>query len=313
MSGPVELEDLEPSEQTSSQPAENPIVSDNRLAQVGAMHVRRALPTRGRRSVGAWCFADHFGPAQVGKSFRPDIGPHPHMGLQTVTWLLDGHLIHRDSLGSEQPIRPGQLNLMSAGNGVAHAEETPDSHHGTIHGVQLWVAQPSETRHGPAAFEHHPQLAEVELDGSTATVLIGEFAAAVSPARRDSDHVGVDLSLQPGSTVVPLDPRYEYALLVTEELISVQEILVGPEQLLYLGSGRGELELRSGGPSRALLLGGVPFAEQLLMWWNFVARTRDEIDAAYDDWDSDTGRFGRVDSSLPRISTLRPHWRRTST
>jgi redox-sensitive bicupin YhaK (pirin superfamily) len=309
MSGPVELEDLEASEQWSLQSAFAPIVSENRLAEVGAMQVRRALPTRGRRTVGAWCFADHFGPAQVNESFRPDIGPHPHMGLQTVTWLLDGHLIHRDSLGSEQPIRPGQLNLMTAGNGVAHAEEAPDGHQGVIHGVQLWVAQPSDTRHGPAAFEHHPQLGEVELDGCTATVLIGEFATAVSPARRDSDHVGVDLSLRPGSTAIPLDPRYEYALIVTGPMISIQDIAVGAEQLVYLGSGRDELVLRSAGANRALLLGGVPFAEQLLMWWNFVGRTRDEIDAAYDDWDGDTGRFGRVASSLPRVSTLRPHWR----
>src|ERR687897_3072291 len=120
--------------------------------------VRRLLPQRPRRMVGAWCFVDVFGPDDVADRPGMQIGPHPHTGLQTVTWLVQGEVLHRDSLGSEQPIRPGQLNLMTAGHGVSHAEESPAGPPTHQHGIQLWVAQPEATRHGPAAFEHHAEL-----------------------------------------------------------------------------------------------------------------------------------------------------------
>src|SRR5262245_34899996 len=157
MSGPVAAEDARPDEAACGQPhAPEVEVSPSREASVGGVAVRRALPRRQRRTVGAWCFADHFGPVAVeGGGTRGggiEIGPHPHTGLHTVTWLLEGGLLHRDSLGSEQPILPGQLNLMTAGHGVAHAEETPASLTARAqHGIQLWVAQPERTRHGPPA------------------------------------------------------------------------------------------------------------------------------------------------------------------
>jgi redox-sensitive bicupin YhaK (pirin superfamily) len=305
--------DVERSDQGQATPLTGaPVVTESRLAQVGSLQVRRVLPTRGRRTVGAWCFADHFGPAEVDEHLRPDIGPHPHMGLQTVTWLLDGELMHRDSFGSEQAIRPGQLNLMTAGHGVAHAEEGVTGYRGPIHGVQLWVAQPSATRDTPPAFEHHAELPQVELSTGVGTVLIGQVAGASSPARRDAQHVGVDLNLHPGDSSIPLDPQYEYALVVTSGAVTIPGQTVSPGQLLYIGSGRDELELHTDEAGRALLLGGLPFAEQLLMWWNFVARTRQEVEVAYEDWASDSGRFGTVDSSLPRIETVRPMWRPTT-
>ena len=130
-------------------------LSDSREERVGQIRVRRALPRRGRRTVGAWCFADHMGPADVSENSGLDIGPHPHIGLQTVTWLIDGQVLHRDSLGSEQVIKAGQLNLMTAGNAVAHAEEATGHYRGALAGIQLWVALPEATRHGTAAFEHH--------------------------------------------------------------------------------------------------------------------------------------------------------------
>src|ERR1019366_5614363 len=135
MSGPVDAQDVPDSVDTQGPaPVPAPVValSDSRLAGVGSLQVRRALPNRGRRTVGSWCFADHFGPVEADEQHRPDIGPHPHMGLQTVTWLLDGELRHRDSLGSEQVIRPGQLNLMTAGQGVAHAEEATAGDRGAL-------------------------------------------------------------------------------------------------------------------------------------------------------------------------------------
>lgn len=308
MSGPVDIKDLADSGQARPASAPTTEIIGSRLAQVGSLQVRRALPTRGRRSVGPWCFADHFGPAEVNERLRPDIGPHPHMGLQTITWLLSGELIHRDSLGTEQTVRPGELNIMTAGHGVAHAEEAPAGYRGMIHGVQLWVAMPPETRDGPAEFEHHPELPQQELACGTATVLAGALHNAVSPARRDTDHVGADLALDGGRTVLTLEPRYEYALLVTSGMITAESQSLAPGRLLYLGAGRSELRLGSSEPSRALLLGGVPFPEPLHMWWNFVARSRDEIDAAYRDWASDSGRFGTVASSLPRVETGPPPW-----
>src|SRR5215472_8240103 len=145
--------------------AEAPVPEDNDLelteardARVGAMGVRRLLPLRSRRSVGAWCFIDHYGPMSVDGSTGMAVPPHPHIGLQTVTWLLAGNVLHRDSLGSEQMIRPGQLNLMTAGRGIAHAEESPAAHDPVLHGVQLWVALPDRSRHVAPGFEHHAQL-----------------------------------------------------------------------------------------------------------------------------------------------------------
>src|SRR5436190_8491140 len=169
---------------------------DSREAEVGAVRVRRALPRRTHRTVGAWCFADHMGPAAVTEEHGLDIGPHPHIGLQTVTWLLAGEALHRDSLGSEQLLRPGQLNLMTAGHGVAHSEEATGSYRGDLHGIQLWVAQPDATRDGPPAFEHRAELPRVELDGAVATILVGDLAGTPSPARRDTDHVGAQLDVR---------------------------------------------------------------------------------------------------------------------
>ena len=313
MSGPVDIKDLPSTE--GEGPAVGPVLemTESRLAQVGSLEVRRALPHRQRRTVGAWCFIDHFGPVQVDGHVRPDIGPHPHLGLQTVTWLLDGELVHHDSLGSEQVIRPGQLNLMTAGHGVAHAEETTSTFRGQMHGVQLWVAQPSGTRNGPAAFEHHAELPQLDLGGGVATVLVGSLDGASSSARRDTDHIGVDVALRPGTTTVPLTSMFEHGLVVTKGTVSVDGAVVTPGHLLYLGAGREELSLVATESSRALLLGGSPFPEPVLMWWNFVARTRDEVDVAYRDWSDDSGRFGTVRSNLARIEASPPAWWSTGT
>ena len=309
VSGPVTIEDAPVVPATTEVRPGLPLeLIPGREAVVGSLTVHRVLPRRPRRTVGAWCFADHFGPVEADEQHRPDVGPHPHMGLQTVTWLLEGELVHRDSLGSEQLIQPGQLNLMTAGHGVAHAEEMLDGYRGGVHGVQLWVAQPSTTRDGPPAFEHHAELPRLELDHAVATVLVGQLASARSVARRDTEHVGVDLDLRGGTTTVPLDPAFEYALVVTAGAVQVEGQVATPGHLIYLGAGRDELGLGATEPSRLLLLGGVPFEERLLMWWNFVARTREEVDAGYEDWAGDSGRFGQVASALPRIEVARPVW-----
>lgn len=250
-----------------------------------------------------------MGPATVDERGL-GVAPHPHIGLQTVTWLLAGEALHRDSLGSEQVIAPGELNLMTAGHGVSHSEEGTGSYQGDLHGVQLWVAQPSGTREGPPDFEHHAHLPRIDLGRAVATVLVGELDGMVSPARRDSDHAGIDLELQAGEATLPLRTDYEYALVVFAGAVTVDGSVVEPGHLAYLGLGRDELALTARAPARALLIGGVPFDEAVLMWWNYVARTRDEILTAHDDWAAGAARFGRVDSALPRIDMSPPPWRR---
>ena len=284
-------------------------VSESREAEVGRFRVRRALPRRGRRTVGAWCFADHMGPADVTEGSGLDVGPHPHTGLQTVTWLRDGEALHKDSLGSEQVIRPGELNLMTAGGAVSHAEEATGHYRGTLEGIQLWVALPEETRHGAAAFEHHATLPQGDLDGAVATVLLGEYAGLTSPARTDTPIVGVDLELRE-RTQLPLRADFEYAVVVLDGAVGIDDQPLRPGTMGYLGRGREELVLDVREPTKVVLLGGTPFEEPILMWWNFVARTQAELAAAYDSWGAQDDRFGRVRSSLSRIPAKPPHWRR---
>ena len=278
-------------------------------AKVGAIHVRRAIPQRRRRTIGAWCFADHMGPADVTEGSGLDVGPHPHTGLQTVTWLIDGQALHRDSLGSEQVISAGELNLMTAGYGVSHAEEATGHYRGTLQGIQLWIAQDDAARNAQAGFAHHGDLPRVDLGEATATVLIGELNGARSPAQSDSPLVGADLRLK-GASDVALDASFEYGVIVLEGLVELDGHDLGPGTMGYFAPGRDELHLRAREHSTVILLGGVPLEHPIFMWWNFVARTREEIDAAYDSWRANDGRFGKVDSPLARIETLAPYWRR---
>jgi quercetin 2,3-dioxygenase len=309
MSGPVDTRDAPPSVAERSHPSAPCIeITDSRDAQVGEFRVRRALPRRGRRTVGAWCFADHMGPADVTENSGLDVGPHPHIGLQTVTWLIDGQLLHRDSLGSEQVLRPGQLNLMTSGGAVSHAEEATGQYRGTLEGIQLWIALPEATRHGGADFEHRAALPQVELGGAVGTIIVGDFGDLTSPARHDTPLVGVELDLH-GPTTVPLRQEWEYAVVVLEGAVGVDGQALAPGKLGYLGRGRSELSLDVREPTRAMLLGGEPFDEPILMWWNFVARNRAEIDAAYTSWASQDDRFGRVRSTLPWVPGKEPYWR----
>ncbi len=308
MSGPVTSSDADVVDALVSEPDVGGTIelTPGREASVGGVPVHRVLPHRPRRTVGAWCFVDHFGPTD-GPGM--DIGPHPHIGLQTVTWLLDGMIVHRDSLGSEQPIRPGQLNLMTAGGGIAHAEEAPPGWSGRTHGAQLWLAQPEETRQGAPAFEHHAELPAVEIGSATTTVLVGELGDAASPARHDTPLVGLDVRLHAGAADVPLDSTFEHAIVLLDGVLAVDGIDVPANTLAHLSPGRSSATFATTTGARLLVLGGVPFGEAVLMSWNFVARSRDEIDAATDDWNAGAERFGVVDSAIDRIPAPRPPWR----
>jgi hypothetical protein len=306
MSGPLTQQDSTDAAAPESLDGSVLEITPARVADVGGHQVFRALPRRGRRTVGAWCFADHLGPLRAGEP-PVEIGPHPHLGLQTVTWLLGGHLLHTDSLGSEQPIRPGQLNLMTAGNGVVHAEEAVDET--GMHGIQLWVAQPESTRHGAPAFEHHAELPLAEVNGAELRVISGDFAGVQSPARTDTPLIGVEVAMHAPEATLPLRRDFEHALIVLDGNVQIDGQQVEPSALAYLGLGRDELRLRTTDTTtRALLIGGEPFESPLLMWWNFVARTREEVDAAYRDWEAESERFGTARSHLARVPAPRPFW-----
>ena len=285
-------------------------VTEGHAAQVGAMGVNRLVPRRARRTVGAWCFVDHMGPAPVTETVGLDVGPHPHIGLQTVTWLFEGSVLHRDSMGFEQLIRPGQLNLMTAGHGVSHSEETRGIYAGDLHGIQFWVAQPDSTRNSEPAFEHHSDLPQLDLANGTATVIIGSVGEVSSPARRDTDHAGAELDLRAGESVVPLRADYEYAVALADGAVTIDGTTLTPGKLGYLGIGRDEFAVTATEPTRMMLFGGVPLEDELIMWWNYVARTRDEITDAHNSWTNDDGRFGKVASPLDRVDVDPPLWAR---
>jgi redox-sensitive bicupin YhaK (pirin superfamily) len=257
-----------------------------------AMNVTRTLPSRDRRMVGAWCFLDHYGPDRAAAA-PMRVPPHPHTGLQTVSWLLDGELLHRDSLGSEQLIRPGQLNLMTAGRAISHSEETPREHSPTLHGVQLWVALPDRHRGVEPSFDHHPELPLLTDTGVSVKVLMGELGGVIAPARTYSPLVSAEVRIEGADTLLPLRPDFEYAILILSGTAIVDGEPLGVGPLLYLGCGRSDLALRADGTARLLLIGGEPFSEQIVMWWNFVERSHEEIVRAREDWMTG-GRFGVV-------------------
>lgn len=265
-----------------------------RATTMEGLPIRRLLPVRGRRLVGPWCFLDSFGPLAFEHGKPMDVAPHPHIGLQTVSWLLEGEVRHHDSLGATGLAKPGVLNLMTAGRGIAHSEETPSGSRGLLHGVQLWVALPDAHRQAAPSFESRAELPRLELAGGAATVLLGELGGLRSPATTFSPIVGADLQLGQGARLTPpLEPGFEHALVVLRGDVALGGRALDPDVLYFLGSGRRELRLESRAGARALLIGGAPFGETVLMWWNFVARTTEEILAARADWQAGR-RFGEV-------------------
>ena len=281
------------------------------LGGLRGLTVHRTLPSRPLPLVGAWCFVDHFGPTD----HPMEVLPHPHIGLQTVTWPIVGSIRHRDSLGNDVVLRPGELNLMTSGDGVSHSEFSDP---GPMHGIQLWVALPDHRRRGPAGFEHHPDLPRVTGDGWEGVVLVGEFAGAASKATVHTPLVGVQLALQAGRHEFELDSRFEYGLLAVDGDATVAGEPVSHRSLHYLAPGRTVLAVDVPKPTIVMLIGGEPFDEQIVMWWNFIGRSHDEVVEAREDWQALAPRFGRVEGHgdvvipappMPRVR-LRPRVRR---
>ena len=259
--------------------------------------VRRLLPNSlGRRMVGAWCFVDHYGPDDIVDQPGMQVAPHPHTGLQTVSWLRAGEVLHRDSLGSLATVRPRELGLMTAGRGISHSEESPREHSPLLWGAQLWVALPEQSRFTDPSFEYHADLPLVSGGGVRGTLILGSLDGATSPGSAFTPIVGADLELAAGTdTGLPLEPDFEYAVLGMEGAAEVDGVPVEPGSMLYLGCGRRELPLRADGGASVMLLGGEPFEEKLLMWWNFVGRTAEEVQSFRETWNTDPrDMFGEV-------------------
>ena len=253
--------------------------------------IRRALPTKERRMVGAWCFLDHLGP--VGPEHSLSVGAHPHTCLQTFTWMIQGEVLHRDSLGYEQVIRPGQVNLMTAGRGISHTEDSLPGGDG-MHTVQLWIALPEEQANMAPAFDHYPDLPIWLQDGVDMTLLVGEFAGHTAPTKVHSPLIAVDLqSKQAQTSSLALKPDFEYGILVLQGQLSEEGQSFVANKFAYFAPGRAELDLTWEAGTHVILIGGAP-AKPVTMWWNFVDYDKSSIVQSQLDWENHSERFGAV-------------------
>jgi redox-sensitive bicupin YhaK (pirin superfamily) len=282
-----------------------------RRTELGSLKILRALPRRKRRMVGAWCFLDRYGPVSFSSEKPMDVAPHPHIGLQTVSWLTEGEIVHHDSLGYEALMHAGQLNLMTAGRGIAHSEETPRINSGTLSGVQLWVALPSGQRDMAPEFDHYASLPVLDFAGGTITLITGTLLGHSSPAKTFTPIVGADIALRDQPMVLPLNPDFEHALFVLLGNVALDGRPIEGSALHYLGTQRNQLEISGTPNSRILMIGGEPFPEKIVMWWNFVAGSQQEIAEAREDWVNHQ-RFGEVKAysgsrlPAPDLTSLAP-------
>ncbi|MEV4736399.1 MULTISPECIES: pirin family protein [unclassified Microbacterium] len=273
------------------------------LGGVRGMNVLRLLPHRNLPTIGAWCFLDRFGPADT----RMRVEPHPHIGLQTVTWPLVGEIRHRDSLGSDADLRRGQLNLMTAGNGISHSEYSIGEGPVPLDALQFWVVLPESARHGAGGFERHTELPGVRLTAvegadAAATVVLGEFVGITSPATVHTPIVGAEIAIAAGSTVrLPLRSDWEHGIMLVEGDAVVSQHPMELNDMLYLGDARDEVQISSANGALLFLVGGEPFEADIVMWWNFAGRTHEEIVSAREDWEAASDRFGVVEGHDVRI------------
>ncbi len=273
-----------------------------------AMRVRRTLPQRQRSLIGAWCFVDHYGPDLVADSGGMSVAPHPHTGLQTVSWLFEGRIEHRDSAGNHALVRPGEVNLMTAGRGISHSEvSTPDTT--ALHGLQLWVALPDAKLDAAPGFAHHaPET--VTGPGWSGRVFLGSLLGDTSPVSTYTPLLGAELHVEVGVTVeLAVDDSFELGFLVDRGVLQVDEREVKQDELAYVAPGCSTVTLVAGDePVRVVVLGGPPFGEAIVMWWNFVGRSREEVEVASRQWQAADDHFGRVASPLARIAAPPRPW-----
>ncbi|MDM1302616.1 pirin family protein [Acinetobacter indicus] len=274
-----------------------------RRAEIGqGTVIKRALPSRHKRMIGAWCFLDHAGPVSFPQGDGLDVGPHPHIGLQTFTWMIEGTLMHTDSIGSKQLIRPKQVNLMTAGQGISHTEVAPEQET-HMHAAQLWIALPDAKRNMPSRFDHYPELPVVSRDGVEFTVLVGEFLETRSPVEVHSPLLAVDLTAaETVRTRLQLNPAFEYGFMALEGTAHINQHELNEDNMVVLEPGLQDIEIELHQGAHVLLLGGEPFESAILLWWNFVGRTQDELSEARDQWVNQDPRFGSIpDYNGPRL------------
>lgn len=284
------------------------------LGGLRAMSVRRTLPARERSLIGAWCFLDHYGPDDVTQGPGMNVPAHPHTGLQTASWLFTGEIDHADSAGNEAVVRPGELNLMTAGRGINHSEFTAAGTR-VLHGCQLWIALPDDSRHTDPGFEHYVP-APLTRDGATVRVFLGSLLGETSPVETFSPLLGAEILLDAGARLtLPLSAAFEHGVLLDSGELTVtapgcsEPMTLEESDLLAVDAGPTELTLEAGdAPVRLMLLGGEPFGEEILMWWNFVGRTDEEVRQWRAEWQelleaggqtSSSNRFGALVSENP--------------
>lgn len=259
------------------------------LGGLRSMDVRRTLPQRSRSLIGPWCFLDHYGPDLVSASGGMNVPRHPHTGLQTVSWLFTGEVEHRDSAGHHAIVKPGELNLMTAGRGISHSEfSTPETT--TLHGAQLWLALPDAARRMAPAFEHYAP-APVAGDGTEVRVFLGSLAGSTSPVAVHHPVIGAEILIEAGrELVLDLDPAFEHGILLDSGDLALDDETLPGAHLAYLPTGRDAVVLTAGGRDvRALVIGGTPFEEKIIMWWNFVGREHEEVVAYRAAWQAEIG------------------------
>ncbi|MGP4109519.1 pirin family protein [Streptomyces sp. 4N509B] len=283
-----------------------------------AMPVRRTLPQRARSLIGAWCFADHYGPDDVSATGGMRVPGHPHTGLQTVSWLFRGEVEHRDTTGAHALVRPGELNVMTAGRGIAHSEfSTPDT--SVLHGAQLWLALPDAHRFRAPAFEHYVPPSRVDGDGVRVLLFLGSLAGESSPVRTFSPLLGAEVTVPAGRAVeFPVERGFEHGVLVDTGRVTVAGVVAGPGELVYqpLGADRITLRAEEGAEAaRVLLLGGAPLEERIVMWWNFVGRDHEEIATYREWWQSQRAGQGEAEEAggERRFGPFPEAWGRTGT
>jgi redox-sensitive bicupin YhaK (pirin superfamily) len=267
-----------------------------RLRDIGAFTVRRALPASQRQMVGPFIFLDHVGPGEVISSEKFDVRPHPHIGLATVTYLFDGAIVHRDSVGSVQPIHPGDVNWMTAGKGIAHSERGPEELRGKqikVHGFQTWVALPRPSEEAAPTFFHHVKadLPMITGDGATVRLAVGSLYGERAPVATFSEMFFADVTLEAGARI-PLDSSHEErAAYLAEGTVEIGGDTFEPGRLIVFKPGEG-MTIAAKTPARLILLGGEPMDGPRHIWWNFVSSSKDRIEAAKADWRA--GRFDKV-------------------
>lgn len=274
-----------------AKPLSSPLLLEPRRVKLttrSGVTIERTLPHKELKRIGAWCFLDSYGPTSEAGAMQ--VGAHPHTGLQTVTWLFSGTVLHHDSIGSKSTIRPGELNLMTAGRGIAHSEISLDGAE-PLQGVQLWVALPESARNQEPEFSHYQDLPSLTHEGLEITLFMGELLGRASPATIHSPLVGAQISLRVGTFSLPLKSDWEYGFLVVSESVTIEGTKVDKDQLFYLPPGRESVEMTAQGTSTLILIGGAPFREQFVMWWNFIGRSHEEIVEMRKDWEKNPNRF----------------------